>query len=342
VEPFYRAISNDVEGYHFAGYVTLDRSPEAVLKTYPNLTVIDGRPQGTHAAPAALLNQIRASCRRFERDLLLFDPLERMVELWGADTARRFYTRCCPLLLDLGAVAYWSMGKAVAPGLRKAVQSVSQCVISVGRDRLRVTKAEGRPPRIEGSVLHYHVEEGKPRLVDAPMITRLGAALRSVRSERGLTQTQLADMAGISPSAISQAELGRRGLALDTLLDLSAKLGISLDDLIRGQVDPGYRLARRHDPLRRGDERPLALLDDPRAGLRAYLVRLPAGGVGSPGSAHKGIEMVAVATGLVQVTLNTGLPVLRQGEVLTVDKAQIVNWRNLSEQEAMFFWVVRD
>ena len=36
----------------------------------------------------------------------MFDPLEAMVESWGADTAARFFGRCCPLLLDVGAVAF--------------------------------------------------------------------------------------------------------------------------------------------------------------------------------------------------------------------------------------------
>ena len=267
VEPFYRAVSHDTEGYHYAGYITLDRSPESIRELYPALEVIDARPGAEFARPTDLLAAIRQRCRRFERDLLLFDSLEGMAAAWGADVARRFYTRCCPLLLDLGAVAYWSMGRRLPAAVRRGVESVAQCVISVTPDRVRIAKAEGRPPRVEGTVLRYQLEDGVPVLKDAPMITRLGAALRSVRSERGLTQTELAQLAGISPSAVSQAELGRRGLAFETLLDLTAKLGISMDDLIRGQTRPGYRLARRHDPTRRGDNRPLPLLDDPGSGF---------------------------------------------------------------------------
>jgi hypothetical protein len=52
--------------------------------------------------------------------------------------------------------------------------------------------------------------------------------------------------------------------------------------------------------------------------------------------------MVAVASGLVEVALSTGLPVLREGEVLTVDHARISGWRNLGEHEALMFWILRD
>ena len=207
---------------------------------------------------------------------------------------------------------------------------------------MRIAKAEARGPGVEGSVFRMGEQDGRPVLEAAPAAARLGTALRAVRTQRHLSQSDLARLLGISPSAVSQAELGRRGLAFETLLDLTAKLGISMDDLIRGQTRPGYRLARRHDPTRRGDNRPLPLLDDPRVGLRAYLVRLQPAQSGSPDVAHTGVQMVAVASGLVEVALSTGLPVLREGEVLTVDHARISGWRNLGEHEALMFWILRD
>ena len=61
-----------------------------------------------------------------------------------------------------------------------------------------------------------------------------------------------------------QAESGRRGLSLDTLLPLCEQLGLGLDDLLGGSGPPDYVLARR-DRLPTGD--PVTpLLDDPAAG----------------------------------------------------------------------------
>jgi hypothetical protein len=57
---------------------------------------------------------------------------------------------------------------------------------------------------------------------------------------------------------------------------------------------------------------------------------------------HKGVELVAVASGLVQVLLSTGRPVLRAGEALLVDDTPISGWRNLAASEASLFWVLRD
>ena len=146
----------------------------------------------------------------------------------------------------------------------------------------------------------------------------------------------------MSPSAISQAERGRRGLSLETLLELTARLGITLDELLRGQVAPGYRLGRRHDPSERIEGRALALLDDPAAGIRAHLVRLAPRTAGAPPVPHKGAELVAIASGLVQILLPTGRPVLREGEVLLAERSGISGWRNIGEREASLFWILRD
>ena len=86
----------------------------------------------------------------------------------------------------------------------------------------------------------------------------------------------------------------------------------------------------------------MPLLDDPRAGLRVYLVRLSPGGAATPDFTHKGVEVVNVATGLVQVLLASGSPVLRQGEALIADRSGVAGWRNLGDREAIVFWVLHD
>ncbi|MGB7798113.1 MAG: cupin domain-containing protein, partial [Pseudonocardiaceae bacterium] len=91
-----------------------------------------------------------------------------------------------------------------------------------------------------------------------------------------------------------------------------------------------------------GGHQPLPLLDDPGAGLRAYLVHLPPRQTGSPHVAHKGTELVAVAHGLVQIVLGNGRPVLRSGEVMLIDATTLESWRNLGPSEATLFWIVRD
>lgn len=343
VEPFFLAVAAKAALYEAAAFVTLVREPAELAQAYPGLEIIDARQDGPLAQPRPLLDAIADRCAGAPRQLLLFDSLEAMSDRWGRENAGRFFSRGCPLLLGLSAIAYWSLPAAGhAPTLRREIEGITQCVLVVGDGRLRIAKAEGRPPGVEGSVFRYGLEEGLPVLAAAPAAARLGAALRSLRLARHLTQADLARLAGVSASAISQAERGRRGLSLETLLDLAAKLNITLDELLRGDVPPGYRLARRDDPRHAETGRPVPLLDDPHAGLRVYLVRLSPGGTATPDFAHKGVEVVNVATGLVQVLLASGGPVLRQGEALIADRSGVSGWRNLSDREAIVFWVLHD
>lgn len=342
-DPFYAAVARTAADYHLSAFVTLTRSPAEVAGVYPGFEVLDARPGTPLEDPDGLLAAIRERCRPFERDLILFDPLEAMAERWGEDGALSFFTRTCPLLLELGAIAYWSLVPTERPKhVRGEIEEVTQCVLGVSKTRLRIAKAEGRPVGVQGRVYCYGLENGRRALTPAPAATRLGAALLALRTSRGLAQSELARLAGVSSSAISQAERGLRGLSLETLLELTARLGITLDELLHGEVAPGYRLARRHDPSVRADAHVLPLLDDAQAGLRAYLIRLSPRESVAPGFAHKGVELVAVAAGLVQVVLPTGRPVLRPGESLLADQSGVLSWRNVGAGDAMLFWILRD
>ena len=111
-----------------------------------------------------------------------------------------------------------------------------------------------------GTVLHWHQEAGRPVLAPAELAGRVAASLRAVRRTRKLSQHDLGDLAGVTASAISQVERAERGLSLATLVRLSAALGITIDELLRGE-DPGvYRIGRRTDDPQDGLEHTVSLL----------------------------------------------------------------------------------
>jgi transcriptional regulator with XRE-family HTH domain len=343
LEPFERAVLGSATAYEQPAYVCVGRDPAQVAAAFPGIGIIDARPGTSLERPGDLLRAVLERSERAARGLLLFDSLDAMAARWGADTARAFFVRCCPSLLQIGSIAYWTMSSAgVGPRVRRQIEEITQCVFGVEDGRLRIIKAEGRGPGVEGAVFRYRVEDGGVRVDAAPAAARIGAALRAIRRERELSQSELARLAGVSPSAISQAEHGRRGLSLETLLVLSSRLGVTLDELLRGDTEPGYTLGRRHEPERREEGRPVPLLDDPAAGVRTYIVRLRPHAQGSPHIVHKGVEVVTVASGLVQVSVGSGRPVLRAGEALLAGRSAVSGWRNLGESEATLFWVLRD
>ena len=177
-------------------------------------------------------------------------------------------------------------------------------------------------------------------LAPAEVTGRVAASLRTVRRARKLSQHDLGELAGVTASAISQVERAERGLSLATLVRLSAALGVTLDDLLRGE-DPGvYRIGRRTDDPQRGFEHTITLLGDAGSDLRIDLVHLDAREAGTPSDARPGTGIIAVAAGLVQIQVAGQTPAVRHGEVLVADSALVEGWRNLGQAEAVLFWIV--
>lgn len=63
---------------------------------------------------------------------------------------------------------------------------------------------------------------------------RLGRRISSLREKRGLSQTQLADMAQIGRAHLSQIENGAVAARIDTLHALTESLEMTLEELFRG------------------------------------------------------------------------------------------------------------
>ncbi len=63
---------------------------------------------------------------------------------------------------------------------------------------------------------------------------RLGRRLSDLREKRGLSQTQLADMAEIGRAHLSQIENGAVAARIDTLYAIAAALEMKLEELFQG------------------------------------------------------------------------------------------------------------
>jgi transcriptional regulator with XRE-family HTH domain len=322
-------------------YVTAASDPARLrARLDPAVTIFDARPRGAHADAAFLEMAVLEHAIGTPPGCVVFEGLERLARRWGPARAATFFSRVCPRLFDFGALAYWRAPRRdLGNGFIDQITQVTQCVLEVADHHLKVVKAEGRPSSIHGRLLRLSIEGSTIRLQDERALGRVGRGLERLRRERNLTQTDLARLINITPSAISQAEAGRRGLSLDTLLTLSDRLGVGLDELLSTVETTGYVLARHQ----RGSTSAIgALLDDPKIGLRAYLVRLGPGEVAAPEIPHKGLELVMVASGLVQVTIGSDTPVMRAGDAVLATRAPVSSWRNLMNDQALLFWVLRD
>lgn len=307
-----------------------------------HVDVVDATPGSALARPGPLADELERRFHDGRRWTIVIDGLAVLARRWGRDAALAFFVRSCPSMLQAGAVTYWRIPRGLGAPFVDRVRQVTQCLLELRDGRLRVVKAEGRPAAVLDSV-HQVAAAGPAAVTVTSNVAggRLARGLAAVRRDLGLTQAQLADAAGVTPSAVSQAESGARGLSLETLLTLADRLGITLDRLVTGTTSPGYQLAR-HDRRHGGDAGVTPLADDPVLGLRAYFVTLGGNDHGEPPFVHKGAELVAVASGLVQVTVGDDTPVLRAGDSLLATTSPLSGWRNLRAEPAAFYWIVRD
>lgn len=283
--------------------------------------------------------------RRFrsERpDCVIVDDLARPMRRWGPDATLAFFSRCCPSMLQAGVTAYWSVESGLGRSALQSVRQITQCFIDVRDERFRVLKAEGRPASQQG--VSYRLEvgaDGDITVAISPVGGRLARGLVALRRDLAMTQLELATVAGVTASAISQAESGARGLSVDTLLHISDQLAVPIDRLVNASPVPAYHLAR-HDRSRRLGDGVVALASDTTIGARVFLVELAGGASESPELPHQGVEVIAARRGLVQIDLGDDRPVLRSGDSLVLDHAVATSWRNLRREPASFFRILRD
>ncbi|RRD69052.1 MULTISPECIES: helix-turn-helix domain-containing protein [unclassified Desulfovibrio] len=68
---------------------------------------------------------------------------------------------------------------------------------------------------------------------DYELLQIVGASLRAYRRERALTQEQVAEMAGLNVTYLSDVERGKRNISLINLARLARAFSLSLGDFFR-------------------------------------------------------------------------------------------------------------
>ena len=68
------------------------------------------------------------------------------------------------------------------------------------------------------------------------LLKEMGKRIHDRRKQLHMTQENLAELANITPQTVSTAELGQKAMRPDTIIKISAALGISTDYLLLGKV----------------------------------------------------------------------------------------------------------
>jgi y4mF family transcriptional regulator len=72
-----------------------------------------------------------------------------------------------------------------------------------------------------------------PTSIAVKSVGDLGAFIRKIRKERGITQQQLADLSGVGRRFLRELESGKPTLEIGRVLQVTAALGIDLTGRIR-------------------------------------------------------------------------------------------------------------
>lgn len=156
----------------------------------------------------------------------------------------------------------------------------------------------------------------------AEALAGVGARLRRVRQQRGLTLTEVAEATGMSKSTLSRLETGQRRPTLELLLPLAQAFRVPLDDLVGAPAfgDPRIRLTPR--PVRGRTVVPLTAGPE---GIQAWKIVIPTGQSEPALRSHDGQEWLYVLSGRMRLILGDSDSVLVAGDVSEFDTS-IPHW----------------
>jgi transcriptional regulator with XRE-family HTH domain len=78
------------------------------------------------------------------------------------------------------------------------------------------------------------------RIVVRDFVAQIGARVRFLRLERGLSQSELAELAGCSASCIMHFELGRRAVTIRILCKLARALDVQPFDILNHDTQTSH------------------------------------------------------------------------------------------------------
>ncbi|MBB2990296.1 transcriptional regulator with XRE-family HTH domain [Mycolicibacterium iranicum] len=152
---------------------------------------------------------------------------------------------------------------------------------------------------------------------------KLGAEIRRIRMEQGLTLVDIAANTGLSASMLSMLERGKTGVSVGSLVAVASALGVAIGDLFQPNRSPELSLVRAADQqeLTIGPGVTRRVIQRSRMhGLEVASLRLaPGAHTGAELVRHDGQEIVVVQAGVLTVQIGGTLTELDAGDSIRLD-----------------------
>ncbi|MGH3094456.1 MAG: helix-turn-helix domain-containing protein [Streptosporangiales bacterium] len=168
--------------------------------------------------------------------------------------------------------------------------------------------------------------------------------IRAIRTERGITLTELADRTALSAGLLSQVERRRTNPSLETLRRIARVLEVPIFDLFDAEANPNAAVVRRSRRM---------LVRSPHGGITYTRVSPGTGrlevleGTLEPGGAssadpwsHPSEECVVVLEGLLVVEIGDDTYELAAGDSCYFDSRRLHRYRNPTDRRVSFLLTV--
>ena len=173
--------------------------------------------------------------------------------------------------------------------------------------------------------------------------------LKDLRKKRGLPQTELAKLVGVTSSTISQIESNQIYPSLPALIKMSEILSVKVSSFF-GELDRAservvFTPAQAMDVQFPGSTREIIVgkaltpLDlEPKA--EPYLIEImPEKSLSSHFFIHKGDEIGYVLSGMLQMKLGNRSHTARAGDIIYLSTEMPSGWKNPGPEPATMLWI---
>jgi transcriptional regulator with XRE-family HTH domain len=172
---------------------------------------------------------------------------------------------------------------------------------------------------------------------------RVGARVRSLRRERGLTIEQLAVATGLTKGFISQLERDRTAPSLSSIARICDALGVRLSHIFEAEPAPALIRKRERESVEApspSENHLLSSRDESRFQAIESTIA-PGGGAGDELYSLPGeVEFVYVLAGTLVLQVGDETHVLEEGDTITYPLPKPHTWRNGSDSEPLrVIWV---
>jgi transcriptional regulator with XRE-family HTH domain len=205
------------------------------------------------------------------------------------------------------------------------------------------TRRRGRPA---GSPSEPRPSERADAAASKDLTPVVGANLRRLRNERGLSLEKLSQVSGVSRAMLGQIELGQSAPTINVLWKISSALSVPFSALMSARTTGGVHVLRgeaaklltSHD----GAFTSRALFPfDERRRVEFYELRLAPGGVERAEAHNPGTtENLVVAAGTVEIEVEGRKEHLEAGDAIVFEADVPHVYRSRSDRESIMYLVM--